>query len=569
MAQLPWFLKWIRPMSDSVNTFAPVPSPTQEKITNMSSAPEPQAQKLTREDLFWDAKKIIEAKWIDKQQALTETLKYYKAKWLEVEGVDIDAELWLELEEEAPEVIEETFDIQEAPVVRQAEDVVWGAVANIPSMIGNTFGFLADVVTPEKFEWLWDVFREQWIQDKAALQEILWVDPDSFSTKAWEFGSEIGSLFIPWGQSKLISKFPWAADKIADLRKAVDTLWQKSPKIFNALKSAATWAKDVGKFEVVSEWEVTPEGLAVWAVANPLIGKTIKWIGKVSGKVAEKLEVMGLLNPSKLDTVTRQLWTWDTTAVADFLLKNDVKWSKASIINQLQSIWSKSKNKVDDALLKVKDVASEKTSDDALKILLEQVDWKTGLEDDALRFTGLLKKNQETWLTLTERNEIKRWIDEFLTLFTQKWEVMAGTTKKWATNVRSALQKNIEQDAKKAWIDNIKALNKNTQVSFTLKDAIQRKDSADQARELLTAFAPWWLWAVWWALQPWDDPFDRLKNIVIWAAVWQVAWSTTVKTNVAALLNKLSWLQRESLLRYIETGWATPISSEIIELITE
>ena len=213
-------------------------------------------------------------------------------------------------------------------------DVIGWGISNIPNIIWNTFWFLADVITPKKFEWLWDAFRESWIRQQSDLQELLGTDPESFATSAWELWTDIWTLFIPWGQAKLVTKFPQAAEKITKLGTAVNNLGQKSPKIFNALKSSLTWAKEVGKFEAVTEWEVTPEGLAVWAIANPLIWKTIQGIGTIGKSVASKLEVMGLLNKSKLNIVAEQLkakWI-ENLSVSDYLLKNKIKGTKDAII---------------------------------------------------------------------------------------------------------------------------------------------------------------------------------------------------------------------------------------------
>jgi hypothetical protein len=59
--------------------------------------------KLTEQDLFQDAKKVMEAKGVGEDEALFNTLKYYKTKGLEIEGIDLDAEI----QALSPEPVEE------------------------------------------------------------------------------------------------------------------------------------------------------------------------------------------------------------------------------------------------------------------------------------------------------------------------------------------------------------------------------------------------------------------------------------------------------------------------------
>lgn len=70
-----------------------------ESIVKIHNLIQP-VQKLSKQDLFSDAKKVMDTKGVDKQTALINTLNYYKTKGLEVEGVDIDIELSQLIEEQ-------------------------------------------------------------------------------------------------------------------------------------------------------------------------------------------------------------------------------------------------------------------------------------------------------------------------------------------------------------------------------------------------------------------------------------------------------------------------------------
>ena len=447
------------------------------------------------------------------------------------------------------------------------EDTIGWGIANVPNIIWNTLWFLADVVTPKQFEWLGDVLREWGIKDQKQLQDMLWVDPDTLATAAWEIGTDIGTLLIPWGQANLTTKFPLAAEKIATLSTAINNLWNKAPKIFNTLKSAVTWAKEFGKFEAITEWEVTKEWLATWAIANPLIGSTIRWVWFVSKKLAEKLQLAWLLNPAKLDKVAKQLktdWVEEVSSVADFLLKKNIKWSKEAIVKDLFADATKSRLAVDTALKSIKKESFDKSSQKAIELVKANLAWKAWLEDDLARVLKLEEKLQTKWLTTFEKNWIKRDLDKFINIFKDSWEIIAGTNKLGASNIRLWVQKQIEKEAKESGIKNIKELNKNTQVSFTLAESIARKDAADQASALINAFAPSWAWAIiWWVGSQWDV-FDRLQGVIGWALLWRAAWSTTVKTNIANILNKLSWLEKFAFEEFIKNKWRTELSPEII-----
>lgn len=285
---------------------------------------------FSEDEFFKDVNTVMSDNNIDYDTAFDETLKYYKSKNFSIDWVNIDEELWVQQPVEELSRVEEP----EEPGILSAvwewltsfkewtEDVIGWAIANVPNILWNTFGFVADVLTPEQFEWLWDVLREWGIKDQTQLQEMLWVDSDSFATWAWELWTEIWALFIPGGQAKLAAKFPQAAEKINVVTQWFNNLAKNSPKLFNTLKSALTGAKDVAKFEVVSEWEVTPEWLAVWAVAWPLFDKAAKFISWPTGtelknqikdrfgKLAQKL------SPSKT-----------TRALADDVLEKGSEWA--------------------------------------------------------------------------------------------------------------------------------------------------------------------------------------------------------------------------------------------------
>ena len=164
-----------------------------------------------------------------------------------------------------PWVVTEALDIAK-PVVEAPGRVVWAGISQLPSIVSNVWGFFIGKPIDFLLEKVWvdapsleEQFKKDGLETKEKFQEVLGIDPDDFTTDVWEFWAEIGSLFVPGGQAGLTAKFPQLSSKIAWLWSVIEKLSTKAPRTFNVLRSALTWAKEVGKFEVVSEWEVTPE----------------------------------------------------------------------------------------------------------------------------------------------------------------------------------------------------------------------------------------------------------------------------------------------------------------------
>ena len=595
--------KYWKPVKSSVKSSATLTSrdevPMTQELTPIKANIQPTTKLVSRSDIMPKTTQNIDNNI--KQQAISdlnagmpiaEFDKYYpelsEMKQIFTEYIS-DIQAWMPESEAStyyPELFTtDTTQVQQpttnkpkwlASFKEWTENVIWWAISQLPKIAWNVWGFLVWKPIDFALSKLWvnvpsleAEFKKQWVSDKKWLQNLIWVDEEAFTTQLWEVGAEIWTLFTPTWWVKVAWKI---AEKAPAVVKWLENLSQKAPKIYNTLKSWLIWAKEVWKFEIATEWEVTPQGLLIWAVANPLIWKTIEWVGKISKAAAEKLQVMWLLNPAKLNMVWQQLKTqWvENLSVAEYLLKNNIKWNKDKIVSQLERLAKQNKQIVDNSLKAIPWTYKNEAVNEILSFMRKDFSWVPGQKEVVNRISELFKKATK-WkgLTLTEINEVKRIVDRQLNLFTQTWDVRAWATKEWLTKLRWEVQKFIENTASKQWFNNIKQLNKNTQVNMTLADAITRKDAADQARELLTAFAPGWIWAIGWALQWWEDAFERLKNIVLWAAIWQVAGSTTLKTNTASLLNKLSWLQRKALIDFIESKWATPISSEIIKIIQE
>ena len=246
-----------------------------------------------------------EAEWLTDAQIEAYWFDLVKQAWKTIKGVNIDEELWGQ-----EEVVQSTETKQPTSAIwaltqwawgwllsgvktiwEGIEWVVWWAVTSLPKITWNIAWFLVDTfdfLTPDiaedwwKFD-LWglaDQFRKWWIEDTAKLRDITWIDPEALTTTVWELWAEVATLFIPWGQSKLVANFPKVAKEIPWLVKGLETLSKKLPWTYNKLKSvltswytksAAVWWIEAAKFWVVADWEISPTWVAIWAVSNPVI----------------------------------------------------------------------------------------------------------------------------------------------------------------------------------------------------------------------------------------------------------------------------------------------------------
>ena len=214
------------------------------------------------------------------------------------------------------------------------------AISNLPEAAWNTWAFF--IGKPVDF-WLdklgFDLpsleeqFKADWIETKENFQQFFWTDPDSLMTSVWEFWSNVGLLFTPWGQTKLISSFPNSADKIKKLWSTLDNMAQKSPKAYKKIKDvlSSRWAKlawqgakETAKFDIVSEWEISPTSVVIWTVANPAIDKAGKVIKKIANKDITS-NMMKVFKPTKKSGQTASAIKWDMAIIANSLKTYDKK----------------------------------------------------------------------------------------------------------------------------------------------------------------------------------------------------------------------------------------------------
>lgn len=278
------------------------------------------------------------------------------------------------------------------------------------------------------------------------------------------------------------------------------------------------------------------------------------------------------MNPAKVTMLKKQLITEGVATpedVAKWMLDRNIKGDKETIIKTLLDRAKQSRQAVDDSLATITTATESAAAKKALQQTYDDISKIAWLEDDAATALRLLGKDKYTPL---EKNQIKRILDDQYNLYTKTGDPAAWLKAKWLQTVRRELKTAIENEAEKAGIKNIKALNNETQIARGMADAIARKDSADAVREMLTAFAPTGVGGIIGSVA-W--PFDsntipwRVGNILFWMLAGRVAWSTTLKTNVASILNKLSKQEVSALDAYMKAGGKTSLPQSIVDKIDD
>lgn len=458
-------------------------------------------------------------------------------------------------------------------------DMVWQQATNIVWWAYDSATWLPRFLAKWAADVIWWTAKQLWAdEDKVSNLVQSYKDYLDTNWSAQEIWADQDSIAYN------VTKTVWDLAQVAGWEWLIKwAIWwtAKGSQLLNYMKNAPTWQKmiawwvewawDMALYSIVSEWKLpTTEEEAIWAWIWALLpwwwalykaGKPYlkKWLDKA----AAQLELSGLLNPAKLNTIKNQLvneWTdlakawlkgWEAEDVWTWMIERGFKWDKTKIIEDLWNYAKKSHDLKREVLWASDTLHTVESANKSLQAIRSTIDWVPWLENKLARVDELLAKWKHT---LSELDEIKSILDDTIDIYTNAWDVRAWAVKEWLDKVRKDLRKYIEDAAEKEWLGNIKLLNNETQVSNSLKDAISRKDSADAAREMLSVFsksAIWW--AAWYNVWPFDTDTRgwKLWNIIIWALAWKYVFSTKSKTQLASLLNKISWGSRKELERLV------------------
>ena len=541
----------------------------------------------------------------------------------ELSNLDIGKRLWFI---QNGQTVEQ--EIQTPWFWRQAgqigKDVVGGVLDSIvwlPKLAGKGIGN-AIARTAKQF---WangqkvDALNQSWKdsldgKNNLGLGSDLGQDQDSITYNTTNTLADIAQTAVPWGIVRTWAKgvqiantttkvgasltkiFPKMANFINKTEKGadfviwlinkaggqVDHLTQKAPILWKMLKNGVEGISDTVLFNAVN-WETTNLEEA-WIGAGiggalPVLWKALWWVGNKAknliGNSASKLELNGILNPAKLETIQQQLITegsmlpWKATPqdVGKWMLERGFKGSKGDIVSQLNAHAQKSKSLVDELLSLSNSTHKVSEVNEALEMLAKDYSTTPGLTNKADEILGMIKSEY----SLSEMNKVKRYLDDAYNMFNKNWTETAGLKAEGLRNIRQGIKKTIEEVAESEGLGNIRMLNNETQIARGLADGIGRKDKADIVRELLSPFSSARNGAILGGLgggvNPNDSLPERIWNMAKWAIIGGILGSTKFKTNVANLLKNLGGIEKKEITQRIATNGVSKLSEKSIKTL--
>lgn len=167
-----------------------------------------------------------------------------------------------------------------------------------------------------------------------------------------------------------------------------------------------------------------------------------------------------------------------------WLAEKGISGTPDEIVDDLGKIHTSSKALVDETLASIPDEFSDVASvQKGLAILDDLYSGATGLEDDVAAIRALASKSSHN---LTEINQIKRLLSDADIIFARSGGEKTGAAAKGAEKVRAALQKFVEEKALDIADVDVGPINKNTQVSKEIIDAIENSADTQSVRRFLT-----------------------------------------------------------------------------------
>ena len=506
-----------------------------------------------------------------------------------------------------------------AQVGQAGKDIVWGvydSVTGIGKLAGKGLGN-AVARTAKKFwadEQKVDGLNQSW-KDSLDGKNNLWLgtdvgqDKDAFTYKASNTVADLAQVAAPGGIVRagakglqlantstkvgevLAKAFPKVANVISKSEKGADfvvgllnktggkinQLTQKLPILWKILKGGFEWVSDTVLFNAVNgegtDLKDASLGAGIWG-AFPVVWKMLWWLGgkakNLIWKTTSKLELSGNLNPAKLEAVQKQLIEEGTTLpgkatpedVGKWMLERGFKGSKGDLITQLNAHAQKSKAMVDELLWLSNSTHKVEEVNQALQMLAKDYSTTPWLTKKADEILGLMKDEY----TLSEMNQVKRYMDEAYNMFKQNGGEVAGLKAEGLRNIRKEIKTTIENVAEQEGLGNIRMLNNETQVARGLAEGIAKKEEAGILRQVTSPFSSIRngaiLGGIGGGIDPRDSWLERIWNIAKWAILWGILGSTKAKTTLANMLKKLGGIEKKEITQRIATNGATKLSEK-------
>ncbi len=444
-------------------------------------------------------------------------------------------------------------------VVQQGKNILWWAWDSITwlgQFLANTVwdAWIQGIASLMKQSWADEQtinrFIQWWEQEKKnnKISNTVWSDTNSLSYKwtklVWDLGQTLAPVWTITWASKLLQSIP-ASGKLTQLL-------TNYPKVTKALQLAGQWAMDTIKYDAIANGEVaSAKDIALGAWLNVGMAGAGELLKQWANYLWNKSVLSGLLNPQKLEYVQNALKEqWDQVDnVVEWMQNNNIKWSKSTIIKNLNTVATNNYNSVRNAIKKSDDIVWLIKDDNvvnALDELVKVTDWAVSSQNKAQHdaIVNLLNKARGNWLKPSEVQLVKESMDNILDLYTLAWDVKSWLYKQDMANLRSYIRKLLEDTVEWATNININTLNKDVSVAKQLAIWIAKKENASNVRDLLSPFASPFAGGALWAWGNWDSFEDKVLWFIWWAVLWKAIWSTSLTTNAWSLLK---WIWKWSI----------------------
>lgn len=357
----------------------------------------------------------------------------------------------------------------------------------VPKVVWNVGWFVADVnplwiatnnlVRLAWKEWkIGDWLREWWESIWSSIETSLAPDPLSGAVWVWNFATDtLVTLPAWWFAGKWISTLAkWSkALKNPTVQKLANST------IGNIWKWAIQWAWDMAVYDVVSEWEIKPEDLKLWAgiwTVIPWVKGVLKWGKKlITPKPLTKEELTNRILQTKDAEIERKILeeTWEKAVDEATINKNfyetiksmdkhNVKLSKnpeyVEFTNKLQQLQADLKNS-QKWLLSDKKTISLKSFNKDIEVDWEKLNYyKKMLEDLEDMYIKNWYKTEDIkriralqdWKAKASPEEIAKYIEQYWNEFSNftKWWKMKEWAWKYRETARKEMKDFIEQQEK-------------------------------------------------------------------------------------------------------------------------
>lgn len=281
--------------------------------------------------------------------------------------------------------------------------------------------------------------------------------------------------------------------------------------------------------------------------------------GKLDEAALSQMEKAIDIRPSDITKISRP--NIAGVAPAEWLLRRDFQGSTEKIIDDLGEYGRSTKSQVDEGLAAINttvDAAEAVPATQMIEILQKTFDGTIGNERLLESLSDM--KSRESF-TLTELNEIKRLADSELQIFKTTGALKDNAASKGMANVRDDLKTLIENKAAENGFEDVRLLNKETQVSREIADAMQKR--ADARSKLPEIGLRDGIFA---AGGFFTGGFAGAAALVISK---QILESTQFRTFVANKLKQADPTEIKSLEQALETKNYTAAAQYLIPLINE